>query len=433
MKSLLQFVFIFLITTALPAQSFTELSPMPERVTNNAVTAAQVDGEWYVYSFAGIDSTKGCDGDHLRSWRYQVSTDTWTQLPDIPDALGGKIAAGASTIKGKIYVLGGYHLAPNCNEVSSAKIHIFDPVLNDWLPDGADIPVAIDDQVQVVWKDSLLYSVTGWSNNTNVTDVQIYNPSTDEWQEGTPIPSNTNWRVFGASGVVIGDTLYYSGGASLSGAFNASNGFRKGYIDPNDPISIEWSDVVDPLAIGYRMASTEYNGTAIWLGGSLTTYNFDGIAYNGSGGVPPLDRIVSYNPAFGQLEEFGGFIPEIMDLRGIAQIGPSTFIIAGGMEAGQVVTNKTWRIDLEDLPVSTDEVVTQNSLFCYPNPASDRLFVQKSGNFRLIDPLGRIVLQVPMDKADILQLPKLQAGIYIAHLIQPSGTHLSQKISITPR
>ncbi|MCB0644994.1 MAG: hypothetical protein KDC44_25285, partial [Phaeodactylibacter sp.] len=235
-----RWIFLFgLIPAHSFAQSFMELAPMPERVTNNAVTAAEVDGEWYVYSFTGLDSTKSCNGDHLKAWRYHVSTDTWESLPNVPDALGGKIAAAASTIKGKIYVVGGYHLAPNCNEVSSARVHIFDPVLNDWLPDGADIPVAIDDQVQAVWQDSLLYVVTGWSNTTNVPDVQVYNPATDSWAEGTAVPTSTAWRVFGAAGTIIGDTLYYSGGATLSGSFNPGDTFRKGYIHPDDPLTID--------------------------------------------------------------------------------------------------------------------------------------------------------------------------------------------------
>ena len=163
----------FLILPFFAQAQFTELASMPEPVANNAVVAAEVNGQQFVYSFAGIDATKIWSGIHLKSWRYDVTNDEWAALPDVPDPNGGKIAAWANEVNGKIYVIGGYHVAQNGGEVSSVKTHVFDPITNDWLPDAADIPVAIDDQVQAVWRDSLIYVVTGWSNNGNVTDVQI--------------------------------------------------------------------------------------------------------------------------------------------------------------------------------------------------------------------------------------------------------------------
>ena len=64
---------------------------MPERVSNNAVTVATVNGVPYVYSFSGIDSTKSCDGDHLRSFRYNTESNEWERIADLPDGLRGKI------------------------------------------------------------------------------------------------------------------------------------------------------------------------------------------------------------------------------------------------------------------------------------------------------------------------------------------------------
>ena len=169
---------------------------MPERVSNNAVVAAKVNGQSFVYSFCGIDSTKIWSGIHLKAWRYDVEAKKWESLPEVPDPNGGKIAASANVVNGKIYIIGGYHVASNGSETSSDKVHVFDPVTNAWLPDAAPIPVPIDDQVQVVWRDSLIYVVTGWSNTTNVTEVQIFNPATNEWSAGTPVPNQNDYKVF---------------------------------------------------------------------------------------------------------------------------------------------------------------------------------------------------------------------------------------------
>lgn len=425
------FLLFILLPFSLNAQGWGELSPMPERVTNNAVTAAQVNGEWYVYSFAGMDSTKSCEGDHLRSWRYSLSADSWESIPDVPDPLGGKIAAGASVIKGKIYVVGGYHITPDCNELSSAKIHIFDPVLNEWLPDGADLPLPIDDQVQAVWNDSLLYVVTGWSNTTNVEEVQIYNPTTDSWLLGTPIPGLTSWKVFGASGVILGDTLYYAGGATLSGSFNASNAFRKGAINPNDPAQIEWSTELDILSRGYRMGASRAGAFPFWVGGSLTTYNFDGVAYNGSGGVEPEDRAVFYDRTTGQLYEENGFFPPIMDLRGVAKIGATNFITAGGMLAGQEVTNRVFLSEI--VTTAVRETGPEAVLTFFPNPTTDRLCLdlQEPGEIALMDAFGRVVFLQSVQSGDCLDVSKVESGVYFLQFKTEKGARAIGKLIIS--
>lgn len=208
------------------AQLYIELPSMPEAVTNNAVTAAAVNDTPFVYSFCGLDNSKIWSGIHLKAWRMNTISGEWQALPPVPDPEGGKIAAAASTVKNRIYVIGGYHVAQNGSETSSNKVHRFDPAANTWLPDGAPLPKAVDDHVQAVWRDSLIYVITGWSNTGNVPDVQIYNPATDAWLSGTPVPNNVNYKVFGGSGVIIGDVIYYCGGAAAGINFPASSYFR---------------------------------------------------------------------------------------------------------------------------------------------------------------------------------------------------------------
>ena len=114
-----------------------------------------------------------------------------------PDTLG-KVAAGASRVGNIIYIFGGYHVLANGDEISSNKVHRFDVSQNQFISDGAPIPIPIDDHVQAVWKDSLIFVVTGWSNSQNVANVQIYNPSTDTWLAGTSVPNTSHDKVFGA-------------------------------------------------------------------------------------------------------------------------------------------------------------------------------------------------------------------------------------------
>lgn len=224
---------------------------MPFATANNAVCEAEVDGNKYVYSFGGIDTSKIWSGIHKRCFRYDVSNQMWSELDTLPSEVS-VIAAAASYVNGKIYVMGGYEVLENHNEISSNRVHIFNPETNLFEDDGASIPKAIDDQVQCVYKDSLIYLVTGWSNTSNQPDVQIYNTYTNTWQSGTPTTNNAYYTSFGASGYIVGDTIFYYGGAG-GGGFAARRFMRRGVIDPNDPTQISWDFIEDaPGPPSYR-------------------------------------------------------------------------------------------------------------------------------------------------------------------------------------
>ncbi len=103
-----------------------------------------------------------------------------------------KIASAASVVKGKIYIIGGYHVFPDGHEKSSSKIHIYDPALNQYLENGADLPTPIDDHVQAVWNDSLIYVISGWSDSLIVNLVQVYNPGS-HWHYASSFPDEPGY------------------------------------------------------------------------------------------------------------------------------------------------------------------------------------------------------------------------------------------------
>ena len=336
--------------------TWTELESMPFQTANNAVCEAIVNGEEFVYSFGGIDTTKVYTGIHQRSFKYDVAADTWTEIASLPDTLG-KIAKGASFVNGKIYIIGGYHVFSNGNELSSDRVHIYNPVSDTYETDGASIPIAIDDHVQAVYKDSLIFVVTGWSNTANRPEVQIYDTYLDQWQEGTEVPNNNYFKAFGASGTIIGDTLYYHGGVSGSFGFVARTFMRKGYINPMDPIDITWEQMDDaPGEPGYRAACGSVGNTMFWIGGAPVAYNYNGIAYDGSGGVNPSARVLHFSLHNYQYHDEVSEPYGVMDLRGIAQLSNNRWIICGGMDTNQVVSNRTFllenpSVELEELSI----------------------------------------------------------------------------------
>ncbi len=411
---ILIFYFISICPSLIFSQTWqvTTLAPIPEPVSNNAVCEGFINDTAFVFTFGGIDTTKIYSGIHNRSYRLNTVTNSWLQIPDLPDPIG-KIAAAASRIGDIIYIAGGYHVMSNGNEISSSKMHRYRISTNTFMADATDIPVAIDDQVQCVWRDSLIYLITGWSNNTNVPNVQIYNPQNDSWAEGSPVTDNNIYKAFGASGNIIGDTIYYFGGASAAGNFPAQKILRKGVINKDIPTAITWEhSIPNSDERGYRSACAVVDHQICWIGGSSSSYNYDGIAYNGSGGVPPLKRCLWYDATTGistvdTLNQFP------MDLRGLASVSDSLKYIVGGMAEGQQVSANSYALRyMGNLTGIKNIDLAIDPLALYPNPASDFVIIKLSDNegefdVKVIDVQGKTVIQQRNQyKIDIAILPQ---------------------------
>ena len=417
---ILSYFLILLPLKCLLAQSFviSEKNPMPMKVSNNAVTEAFVNGDAYVYSFAGIDSTKDHNGIGLWAFRYNIQTDVWDSIAPLPDSIG-KIAASANRVKNLIYIIGGYYVFDNGSELSSNKVHIYDPQSNSYLADGAAIPVPIDDQVQAVWRDSLIYVITGWSQFRNVVDVQIYNPALNIWTSGSPVPNFGSYKSFGSSGTIVGDTIFYFGGASSNGQqnFPIQNSLRMGIIDANDPSLIHWRDtILDPGLKGYRMACTQIKGNIHWIGGSNRTYNYDGLAYSNGQGVEPLNRNLFLEPeSLKWASDSSSSQSFPMDLRGIAEVSSNTRYIVGGMNSNQKVSNKTLKLEFVKNDFSL-EINSSHELNIFPNPFHDFVWISAMDNdYReliLFNSLGQKVLEVSFRNKLRLDFSNFNDGIY---------------------
>lgn len=421
-----------------------ERADMPEPVSNNAVVQGWANGIPYVYSFGGIDSTKIWSGIHLRSFRYNTISDVWDTIPSLPDTLG-KIAAAASWVDSVIYIIGGYHVYANSSEASSGKVHRYDPRTNSYLSDGADIPLPIDDHVQAVWNDSLIYVITGWSNTNNAANVQIYDPANDNWLTGTPVPSNSIYKAFGATGSISGNTIYYHGGASSGFNFPVQSNIRIGQINPLDPTQITWSvaSTVNQIS-SYRAISMNVWGANIFhcIGGAKKTYNYNGIAYNGSGGVEPSNTVIEYAPTSSNNQDTSvivyysnkKWLP--MDLRGAGFFSstlPNEYIyLAGGMGPNQKVSNRTIELFIDIIENVEEKNYEEFKL--YPNPTSNLVHLsfneKATKTIRIVDLLGNDILKQVSNKKEIdIDVSTYPKGIYFINVDSEKGS-ATQKIIV---
>lgn len=434
-------IVVFLISnTLLYSQNmwtWESMSSLPEQTSNNAVVEAEVLGEKYIYSFGGIGAGKTHSTIHNRSYRMKVTDNVWESIPDIP-GVPRKIAMGASYVKGKIYILGGYSVAPNGNEKSYDSVHIYNPELNVFEPKGSAIPIPIDDHVQAVWRDSLIFVVTGWSNSGNKPDVMIYDPTFNSWQIGTSVPNDNTFKAFGASGSIVNDTIYYAGGASTESDFPAEPYLRKGVIDPLNPTNITWTQEENIIEGNlYRSAAITFQNSIFWIGGSSKSYNYNGVAYDGTGGVNPITSIFEYNASNKTWMNHLYQPKSIMDLRGIAKLSENEWIICGGMEENQVVSNNVYKITYNPIglpnlePVFVNEL--SNQIQIYPTISDDKIWIKSKDKIKemtMKNCFGADVKVNLVKGENVISVNHLPSGMYHLSVQLISGTQVSKKIII---
>ena len=253
---------------------------------------------------------------------------------------------------------------------------------------------------------------------------------------GTPLPNTNTYKSFGASGAIVGDTIFYFGGAASIGNFPIQNVLRMGVIDKNDPTQIAWSDtVVDAALFGYRMAATTVNGNVHWIGGSNQTYNYNGKAYANNQGVPPNNRNLVLLPGamkFVSYTSQGAAYP--MDLRGIAETSATTRYLAGGMQANQRVSRKMLKLEYVVGPVAINELEEITiGIKIYPNPARSRLEVELGEtptDLVLLDGIGSTVMIMSnVNGQTQLDVSKLSPGLYFLQILSAKGT-ISRQVVI---
>lgn len=292
-----------------------------------------------LYSLMGLDASKRWAGITNRVFRFDGE---WTEIAPVPGR--GRIAATAQAVDGRVHLFGGYTVDADGSEASSPRVDIYDPSTGRWSR-GADIPTPVDDAVSGVWRDSLVFVVSGWNDTANVRLVQVYDPAADRWMQATPVPGP---GVFGHAGGVVGDVVVY-----IDGVVKNDSGPRysvyaqawRGEIDPADPTSIAWRPIDRPPGPAlYRAAAGVCGDRVLFAGGSATAYNYTGIGYSGAP-AGPEPRFLAYDTGDDAWLDLGELPTATMDHRGFL-VGPGVAWILGGMRAGQEVTDDVVRIPL---------------------------------------------------------------------------------------
>jgi N-acetylneuraminic acid mutarotase len=158
--------------------TWTKKTPMPTPrmwigiavVENKIYTIGGDGGNWEV----GITPTNVNEV-------YDPATDTWETLAPVPTK---RMALTANVVDGKIYVIGGGQRAPNTN---FGVNEVYDPETNTWTT-KTPLPTGVEHHTSAV-VDNKIYVMGG---AVKVTLNQIYDTETDTWSSGAPLPKGVD-------------------------------------------------------------------------------------------------------------------------------------------------------------------------------------------------------------------------------------------------
>ena len=230
--------------------SWTQVADLPEGLTNLRACTFACNGYGYVMT-GDRDSELG-DTDHC--YKYDPVNDVWTSLPDFPG--GVRSDAAGFVIGTKIYIGLG-----NCDVTGNdlKDWYVFDTETETWAK-LSDFPGTEREEAMGFAIGGYGYICGGEHNETQLTDCWRYDPDTDTWTQvaSLPIPLEE------AAAFVIGDYAYVAGGSSQGSNDPQVRVFRY------DPSADKWDEVTSLPEARTSPGSFVIGDYAYIVGGYLT-------------------------------------------------------------------------------------------------------------------------------------------------------------------
>ncbi len=329
-----------------------QLSPAPAARSNWAV--ARVNDQ--VFTFYGLGPGKTSADIMHDAHALDLRSGRWRKAGELP-VTEGRLASVAVTVAGAVYVIGGYTVAANGAETSTPEVLRYTPEQGRFELETI-MPVPVDDTVAMPWRDRWIVLVSGWHDQGNVSNVQLYDTHSKQWTAGTQWP---DLPVFGHAGGLVDDTMVLCDGVSATlGAdgkhhYAIANACWQGALDPHKVGSIGWTRLpAHPGAPLYRAgavgATRDGIARIVFAGGSSQPYNYNGIGYDGQPSQPSA-AVFAFEPRQGLWRSYAPLPVAGMDFRALVPLERG-YALFGGMRAGQQVSADPIRFDLTPAPAA---------------------------------------------------------------------------------
>jgi N-acetylneuraminic acid mutarotase len=197
------------------ANGWTDLAPMP--TARGAGSAAIIGDKIYI---AG-----GRPPGENAFEAYDVPTNTWEVLPDLPQTLPNRNHIAATAIDGKVYVAGGRYNGGSFSDPITDSLDVYDPATRTWStrarmlrPRGGVNGIAAYGCFYVWGGEG-----TSMEPNGVFPDHDVYNPKTDTWTALARLPT----PIHGVTGAAfVEGIIYIPGGGTMQGGSSGSTIFQ---------------------------------------------------------------------------------------------------------------------------------------------------------------------------------------------------------------
>jgi hypothetical protein len=179
----------------------------------------------------------------------------------------GRLGHRMLAVEAQLYVVGGIG--------DTARVLIYDVAADTWTA-GAEMPLPQRDHLAAVVVDGEIWAICGQAGGQNFTLVDIYDPRTDSWREGPPLPEATSGA---AEGVVDGRIM-------ISGGENPGQG--GGVIDRHWQLNTTlggdaaWEPLSPPPLAVHGAHGATLGGRFLIVGGALRQGAFSRFSWTGA-------------------------------------------------------------------------------------------------------------------------------------------------------
>ncbi len=223
------------------------------------VSFAMVAYQDKIYVFGGQILVNGHRVVINVSEAYDPATDSWATLTPMPHY--GEDFAAYDVVGNRIYLVGNF-------------TDVYDPATNSWTT-KATIPTLTAHSANAE-VDGKIYVMSGnhWGNDPQfyspINLTQIYNPQSDSWSAGAPVPVGVaSAAAVATSGANAPKAIYMVGGLTLTADPHGNyNYYPQKVVQVYFPANDSWASGADMPTARYALAACALSDEVYAMGGS---------------------------------------------------------------------------------------------------------------------------------------------------------------------
>ena len=243
-----------------PAGNAWEVAPALPAARHHGA-AVGLEGTVYV---SGGAASAGDWTPQSTLWALDANAGTWRDLAPMPE---GRLGHRMLAVEATLYVVGGIG--------ETGRALAYDVAAGTWTA-GAEIPSPPRDHLAAVVVNGEIWAIGGRAGGQNYARVDVYDPGTDTWREGPPLPDATS----GATEGVVDGMIFISGGENPSESGGVID--LHWQLDTTLGDAAAWQPLSPPPLAVHGAHGAAIDGRFVMVGGALRQGAFSRFSWTGA-------------------------------------------------------------------------------------------------------------------------------------------------------